>query len=142
MELSPEGSEEVPKDFDDEQVMKTKVFDSDDASDDEPDTKSMGTHFRPLLSLLLLFFLLFLVRPFICLACYLIMQSQISLRNLRLQQFLQSPQPPFLLVLVIPFFLLFFLLSCPFLFFISLPEAYVIFILRSIAYWEDPEHHI
>ena len=34
------------------------------------------------------------------------------------------------------------LLPCPLIFFIFLPEAYVIFILRSIAYWEDSEHYI
>jgi len=64
MELSPDkGSKEVLEDSDDESVIKMRVSDSYDAFDDEPDTKAMGTRF-----------LLFLVHPFICLACYLLMQ--------------------------------------------------------------------
>ena len=74
VELSPnEGPKEVLEDSDDEPIMKMRVSNSNDASDDEPDTKAMGKHFRSLLSLLSLLFLLFLVHPLICLACNLVM---------------------------------------------------------------------
>ena len=64
MELSlDKGSKEVLEDSNDESVIKMRVSDSYDAFDDKPDTEAMGTCF-----------LLFLVHPFICLTCYLLMQ--------------------------------------------------------------------
>lgn len=76
VELSlDEGPEEVLEDSYDELVIKIRVSDSDDAFDDEPDIEAIVTHFQSLLSLLSLLFLLFLMHPFICLACYLVMQS-------------------------------------------------------------------
>lgn len=65
MELSPnKGSNEVHEDSDDEPIVKTRVSDFDDASDDEPDTEAMHTYFRPLLYFLFLLFLLFPYAPF------------------------------------------------------------------------------
>ena len=53
VELSPnEGPKEALEDSDDEPIMKTRV------SNNEPDTKAMDKHFRSLLSLLSLLFLL------------------------------------------------------------------------------------
>lgn len=65
VELSPDkGSDEVHEDSDDEPIVKTRVSNSDDASDDEPNTKAMPTYFRPLLYFLFLLFLLFPYAPF------------------------------------------------------------------------------
>ena len=65
------------------------------------------------------------LHPLTCLACYLIMQSQMPFRSQGLQQFLQSLQSPFLSVLVVPPSPLFFfshsssLFSCPLSFFFT-----------------------
>lgn len=76
VELSlDEGPEEVLEDSYDELVIKIRVSDSDVAFDDEPNIEAIVMHFQSLLYLLSLLFLLFLMHPFICLACYLVMQS-------------------------------------------------------------------
>lgn len=69
-----EGSEEVLKDFNDEPVMKTRIFYSNDAPDNKPDIEAMGMYLRSPLSLPFLIFLLFpFLYPLICLACFLVM---------------------------------------------------------------------
>ena len=61
VELSPdEGFEEFLEDSDDEPVIKTRISDFDDASNEELDTEAMGMHFSPMLLLLFLLFLSFL----------------------------------------------------------------------------------
>lgn len=41
---SNEGFEEVLKDSNDELIMKTRIFYSNDASDNEPDIEAMGMY--------------------------------------------------------------------------------------------------
>ena len=48
MEVSPEvGSKEILEDSDDELVVKTRISDSNDASNEESDTEAMGISSPP-----------------------------------------------------------------------------------------------
>ena len=59
---SDEGLKEVFEDSEDEPILKTRVFDFDEASDgDEQEAEAIGMYPLPLLSLLFLLFLLFLI---------------------------------------------------------------------------------
>lgn len=49
VEVSPEvGSKEILEDSDDELVVKTRISDSNDASNEESDTEAMGISSPPL----------------------------------------------------------------------------------------------
>ena len=74
VELAPnEGSEEILKDSDDEPTMKTRISNSEDASDEELNTEAMDISSLPLTSLRFLLFLLlymhFLLGVFPSLPC-------------------------------------------------------------------------
>ena len=73
---SNEGSEEVLKDSNDEPVVRTRVSDSDNASDDdEQGAEAMGMYPLSLLCLFFLFFLLFLSAIFYLLYILLLLHS-------------------------------------------------------------------
>ena len=66
--FADEGSKEICKDSDDDPAMKTSISDSEDTSDEEPDTEAMGIS-SPSLAFLLIVVYTFVFGVFPSLPC-------------------------------------------------------------------------